>query len=1440
MKVPGSFLALCALLLILQIASSPAAVAQTVASPAGPSADHQRALSDWFLHGRVIPGSSAAELRRSAYLEKMKARAERAIHSKPLAPGSSSSGGWTPLGPVPLASDATGDGFQNYNQVSGRATAIAIDPADPSGNTVFIGGAQGGVWKSSNAANAAANDVTWSALTDDQATLSTGAIAIQPGNTNLANSLIVVGTGEADNSTDSYFGLGILVSSNAGLTWNLVTTANSNNGTLSFAGLGATRIAFSTAATATLVAAMASTNEGVVEGEITSSTYPGLYTSTDSGATWTYDALSPGSAPEATSATSVVYNSAAGLFFAAIRYQGFFSSPDGLAWTRLANQPGAPGLLSASACPQIFVTTCPIYRGEISVVGPAPGMPPRNEMYAWFVSADANGNPVDQGIWQTLDGGATPWIQINDSGITNVAICGDFTGCGVAQGFYNLELLALPNGPTATDLYAGAINLYKCSITVVNPWCNTVPFANLTHAYGCDPLAAPAHVHPDQHALAFMIPTAGPESGSDLMFFANDGGIYRALNGYTGLTSGQCSGTNQFDDLNQNLGSMTQFVGFSESASDANTILGGTQGNGSPASRTATTSSSWGNVLSGDGGFDAIDSNTGNWFASNPDTPAGSGALNILECPGGTNCNNSVFNQNVVVSSSPTLSGDDGAFYFPYLLDPQSYSTLLVGTCRVWSGPRSGGSFTLLSPNFDTLGTGTCSGSEVNTVRSLAAGGPHSNGFSQVIYATTDGPGPNESQFPVGGNVWVTTNATAFSGGFTTFANVTLNGPNAASINPNQFPISGVAIDTSDPSGSTAYVTIMGFATIPGTQIPTGHVWQTTSAGASWIDFTGSSPNNLPDSPANSVVVDSATEIVYVGTDVGVFQSPTSAPSWAEVGPVPMTAGACGFLPDVAVTGLSIFDFGGQKFLRASTYGRGIWQISLPATNSSSAFCLSQSGPFPTINVGSTTAQGSIALTASSGFTGTVQLSCSVISVNGTCSVSPASVHVFPATATVTLTAGNLTAGSYQLVVQGTSGQLINSLSIPFNVADFQLSGPQSLDVPSGGAGSANLAITPSSFYFGSINANCSIADLPGASCTLSQQTPIIVAAGSAAQLSANIGIAAGTPVGAHSMTLNAEDTSGNPIHNLIIPLQVTQNVANQFTLSTTQAFGVAITPNSAVTAKVAITSNYAATVSVTCDAATFSGQCSVAPLNPVPIANGTTTLAITVNVPNSAAPSLSNSYKVNVTVTDSSGQPSQNISLPLTVIQDFDIGSVTPATQTITVGQSATYNFSVLPVFVSFANAITFSCSAPAPCTFRLPSVAPGSSSVANTMTIATIASSSANYDLRRNGKSIFYIALFLLPAIAYLRSRRAHPAIPRAAAALGFLSLFLALLLISCGGGGTNGGGSDPGGTNPQQLGTTPGTYTITVTGTSGIAGTPGYLSHKSSPVTLVVNAQ
>jgi hypothetical protein len=284
---------------------------------------------------------------------------------------------------------------------------------------------------------------------------------------------------------------------------------------------------------------------------------------------------------------------------------------------------------------------------------------------------------------------------------------------------------------------------------------------------------------------------------------------------------------------------------------------------------------------------------------------------------------------------------------------------MLVGTCRVWRGPRTGGLFSALSPNFDTLGAGICSGSEVNQVRALAAGGTTDNAGSKVIYVTTSGLGPVDGALssPVGGRVWVTTDA---SSGVPAFNDVTNNGP-VGSINPNQFPISGVAVDSSDATGKTAYVTVMGFTG------GTGHVWKTTNAGATWTDFTA----NLPDSPTNAAVVYPGLSQVYVATDVGVFGSATSAASWTELGPNPSTD-LPGFLPNVAVTALGVFNYGGQQLLRASTYGRGMWQFNLVITPD---FQMTVSNTPMTLFVGQTPAFTGTA-SALNGYASSITLSC--------------------------------------------------------------------------------------------------------------------------------------------------------------------------------------------------------------------------------------------------------------------------------------------------------------------------------------------------------------------------------------------------------------------------------------------------------------------------------
>ena len=127
---------------------------------------------------------------------------------------------WTSVGPGQIAN-------QNYGNVTGRVTSIAIDPADTTGNTIYLGTTGGGVWMSINAAAGAASSVTFVPLTDTlpvfnanaggvaMPSLSIGAISVN-------NGVILAGTGDPNDALDSYYGEGILRSTDGGATWTLV------------------------------------------------------------------------------------------------------------------------------------------------------------------------------------------------------------------------------------------------------------------------------------------------------------------------------------------------------------------------------------------------------------------------------------------------------------------------------------------------------------------------------------------------------------------------------------------------------------------------------------------------------------------------------------------------------------------------------------------------------------------------------------------------------------------------------------------------------------------------------------------------------------------------------------------------------------------------------------------------------------------------------------------------------------------------------------------------------------------------------------------------------------------------------------------------------------------------------------------------------------------
>ena len=1311
---------------------------------------------------RTMPGANAADLRGRAIAQKIKMRVAES------AAAFGSGAGWNSLGPMPLPSDASGIGLQDYNWVSGRASAVVIDPNDGTGNTVFAGGAYGGLWKSINAGTASPSPgaVIWMPLTDDQATLAVGAVAVQPqtSNPDPNKSVVLLGTGETNSSADSYYGLGILRSGDGGQSWTL--KSQDASGLHPFAGLGFSQISFSTANTNLVVAAAGSASEGIIEGlETPAAVNRGLYYSTDAGISWhlataTDSGVSIGSA----SVTSVVYNAAAGKFFAAIRFHGFYSSSDGISWTRLAIQPGSG--LSAAACPaQAFQPSgCSIYRGQIAVVPSRPGPSNMGEMYVWYV----DGNELDQGIWKTTSAGAS-WVQVNDSGITN---CGDLSGgCGTEQGTDSLTLAAVPNG-TATDIYAGALNLYKCTITNAVPNCSGTghnTFMNLTHVYGCSDIAK---VHPGQHAIDFLV-----SGGTALIYFANDGGIYRALDGFTGLITGSCGLSNQFDSLNATLGPLTQFVSMAQSGTDSNLVFGGTQENGAPATGFSQGGGNWVNVSAGDVGSTAINpSNDNEWLlATPPDSVSG---VNVLRCMNGINCHSQDF-ANDQIADGNSVGGDTGPFDLPLIFDPAGSNTLLIGTCKIWRGSSGGGNFSVLSPDFETGGTGLCSGGETNSVRTIAAGGPvDSNSYSQVIYAGTNGDGPLVSVSPAGGQVWVTTNS---DGGPSAWTNRT------SAINSQGFPVSAIAIDISDRSGQTAYVGIMGFHT--------SHVWKTIDAGASWIDFT----SNLPDAPVDSIAIDSGPSAnsgtIYVGTDIGVFASGTGAANWSEVAP----AAGPGFLPNVAVTALQIFNSGGLKLLRAATFGRGIWEWNLVTTPD---FQLSIGNNPQTIFAGQTASYAGTIFARNSYGSSTI-LSCVAGSTPTpqACSANPASITPLPQGSAFMINASG-GAGDYLFNLQavGTdSAKITHNVPVALHVVDFTLSAPSPASVnvaPGTDSAPVSLVVSGAGAFSGSVTLSCS--GLPsGTACQFQPSNIVAPTSSIPVSIAMTITTSITSPPGTYQIMISATSPGGTTKTQLLI---LSVNFVPDYILAITNP-SLTAHVNSPATFDGTLTSvsGYNSAVALSCGSGA-PPSCVVNPPTATPSDTGTP-FSLTVSSGTSQA------YGFNVNAIGSDALVvSHSVPVAFTALpsQSFDFTlSITPPSMSIRSGQSATYSLDVAPTSGVFPSNVTFACADPpalTTCAFNPSQVQAGSGDSVITVTVLTTAPTPAT--------KTSTTWLISLPMMGMFWMWRRQPRAKKRNRYL-FLTMLLMLGNFSCG-GGLQGNGSIVGNGSP---GTPPGSYDLKI---------------------------
>lgn len=246
---------------------------------------------------------------------------------------------WTFLGPRPMV----GEYWSSGGDVGGRVAGIAPSPVDAA--TAYAASAQGGLWKTTD------GGTTWNSLTEGLPTLSSGAVACDP----FSVHRVYYGTGEQNYCGDCFYGAGLYRSTDDGANWTAVgTTAQVGSyiarilpvhgDTLYVAcSRGLVRGVVAGGAWTTLL----STNwcDDVVAdpaspARVVCTIYgSGIWTSTNSGATWTRTLVLPGrtNLGMAPGHPNIIFASAAtagGALYGAYR-----SGDGGLTWSLLAGTP---------------------------------------------------------------------------------------------------------------------------------------------------------------------------------------------------------------------------------------------------------------------------------------------------------------------------------------------------------------------------------------------------------------------------------------------------------------------------------------------------------------------------------------------------------------------------------------------------------------------------------------------------------------------------------------------------------------------------------------------------------------------------------------------------------------------------------------------------------------------------------------------------------------------------------------------------------------------------------------------------------------------------------------------------------------------------------------------------------------------------------------------
>lgn len=263
-----------------------------------------------------------------------------------------------------------------------------------------------------------------------------------------------------------------------------------------------------------------------------------------------------------------------------------------------------------------------------------------------------------------------------------------------------------------------------------------------------------------------------------------------------------------------------------------------------------------------------------------------------------------------------------GGWVTPYVLDPYEPATIVAGYEDVFISHNRGNSWTQISNNL----TGSVD-YKISAI-ALAPSDPSIiyAAYNNRIYSTFDG-----------GNTWGNHNAY-------------LQGPTSGKI-------TSIVVHPTDPM--KLWVTVDGYQN-------GNKVRYSSNGGTTFSNFSF----NLPNTPINCGIIDEESEMLdlYVGSDLGVFLYNDSLTQWEYFG-----AG----IPNTSITDLEI-QYSSRR-LRASTFGRGIWETGLYSNTAISVHNFE--APFANwVSVQNSLASQNLILSVHSKQTETVQLQITSVS----------------------------------------------------------------------------------------------------------------------------------------------------------------------------------------------------------------------------------------------------------------------------------------------------------------------------------------------------------------------------------------------------------------------------------------------------------------------------